>query len=205
MTMSRAPMTAGQIDRASEMLRAALSANAAALFSGVAEKVLDEANVATEWMEMFWRRVMAMDPVVDLDADPYCPKGWTVVKHERGGQFEWDPKQIELFVSEEQHKKNSGGHPISLGLNVQEEVNARKPFNANLLDWLLANPQFIPRSFIGMLCWGTVYRDEYGDEVVRFLYPSGGAFNQDPRTRCIKLRDYLSAGDPAAVRKPAAE
>lgn len=40
--------------------------------------------------------------IVDLDADPFVPQGLTLVKHEKGGKFEFDPIKIKLYLSPNQ-------------------------------------------------------------------------------------------------------
>jgi hypothetical protein len=93
--------------------------------------------------------------VVDLDADPVVPKGWKLEEHVRGGQFEWDPDRIDLYLS----PKQRDGGAID-GDALLAELRGRPVFNANLLDFLMAHLELIPESWRGsVVCfWGTTFR-----------------------------------------------
>ena len=39
---------------------------------------------------------------IDLDADPHVPAGWSVAEHRKGGQWNFDPKQVELWYAQKQ-------------------------------------------------------------------------------------------------------
>lgn len=116
--------------------------------------------------------------VVDLDADPLVPTGWKVEEHVKGGQFEWDPAKVALYLSEGQRN----GKWIQ-GTQLRQELKAKNPYNANLLDYLLAHPELIPeeweerKSEIPVSFWGTIYRDPDGNLRVRYLHWSGGRWD----------------------------
>jgi len=103
---------------------------------------------------------------IDCDADPYIPDGWKVESHKKHGQFEWDPKKIQLYLSEGQ--KN--GKYIE-GNELRKELEAQSVFNANVLDYLLAHPDLIPEDWKGkyIFFWGTIYRGSAGVLCVRCL------------------------------------
>lgn len=42
--------------------------------------------------------------IIDCDADPYVPFGWSVLEHRRSGTFAWDPSAVELFVAKKQRE-----------------------------------------------------------------------------------------------------
>jgi hypothetical protein len=108
--------------------------------------------------------------VIDLDAAPFVPEGWSIVSHARGGQFTWDPDRARLFPAEGQKDGQ-----CSIGTEIRAEVEAKRPLNANALDGLLANPGLIPETWKGkyVFFWGTIYRDSGGNLVVRCLYWAG--------------------------------
>ncbi|MDD5251133.1 MAG: hypothetical protein PHT12_00690 [Patescibacteria group bacterium] len=105
---------------------------------------------------------------VDLDAAPFCPKGWTVIGHHGNGQLDWKPERAEIFLSDAQGSGTIVGHDLHV------IVACKKPYNANLLDWLLAHPEEIPaswkRRYVFYFFWGTIYRSSLGDLRVRYLF-----------------------------------
>jgi hypothetical protein len=39
---------------------------------------------------------------IDLDADAHVPAGWSVAEHRKGGQWNFDPKQVALRYAQKQ-------------------------------------------------------------------------------------------------------
>lgn len=110
--------------------------------------------------------VVQKSHIIDLDADPFVPDGWKVEEHRRGGQFEWDPARVSLYLSEGQKVRGVGGHKLRKELQVQPVLNA------NLLDYFLKNTFLIPREWKceKVAFWGTVYRHWRGGNFgIRFL------------------------------------
>ena len=107
---------------------------------------------------------------INLDADPVCPNGWTVEEHKPGGQFTWNQAKVELHYS-----PNQKGEKFIQGQKLREELAPMPVFNANVLDWLLANPHAIPEACKGKATffWGTIYRDSGGCLCVRYLFWRG--------------------------------
>ncbi len=137
--------------------------------------------------------VVVTKHIVDLDADPFVPVGWIVEEHIRGGQFEFDPAKVALYLDEEQQK---GG--VIGGNKLREKLLDKLVYNANLLDFYLAHSELIPGEWKGkaVFFWGTIYRDLRGHLCVRNLICDGGRWNWDYR--------WLDAGfhddyNPAAV------
>jgi hypothetical protein len=130
--------------------------------------------------------------IIDLDANPFVPDGWEVEEHKKGGQFEWNVTKINLFLSINQQ----GGKTIK-GHKLRKELKSKAPFNANMLDFLLAHPHLIPEEWKGkcVYFWGTIYRDSDGDPCVRYLYWDDGQWDWD--WGC--LDDGWSSSSPAAV------
>lgn len=105
--------------------------------------------------------------MIDCDADPFVPDGWTVEEHARGGQFEWDPTRVRLYLSTRQRD----GKVIE-GNRLRAELRGRPVLNANVLDYLLAHPQLIPDTWKrkSVMFLGTVYRHADGGLGIRILY-----------------------------------
>jgi len=115
------------------------------------------------------------DSIVDLDADPVVPDGWSVESHAKGGKFDFAPGRIGLYLCEEQKNLlNIEGHKL------RKKLKNRPIFNANLLDWLLRkeNKRFIPEGWKGkdVFFWGTIYRSNGGELAVRRLCVRGGGW-----------------------------
>jgi hypothetical protein len=149
----------------------------------------------TEWLENIVNVQIVIDKhIVDLDADPFIPEGWSVEEHKKGGQFKYDPTEVELYLDEDQKNgKNIDGNKLRKNLANQNV------FNVNLLDFLLENPQLIPESWKGkaIFFWGTVYRDADGYLFVSYLYCIGG---DRWRWDHCRLDDSLDSFNPTAVR-----
>ncbi|NQV13324.1 MAG: hypothetical protein HQ530_03415 [Parcubacteria group bacterium] len=131
--------------------------------------------------------------IIDLDADPFLPKGWKgVEEHRKGGQFEFDPTQVALYLSERQ----KGGKVIG-GHDLREELKDRPVFNANLLDWYLVHPEHIPEEWKGKaICfWGTIYRNAHGRLVIRCLIWNGDRWDWSYRW----FDEVFRGSGPAAV------
>src|SRR5271157_939727 len=45
--------------------------------------------------------IVAIEHVIDLDADPFVPDGWKVEEHQKGGQFQWDASKVSLYPPDE--------------------------------------------------------------------------------------------------------
>ncbi len=137
-------------------------------------------------------------PIIDLDSDPFISNGLKLKSHQKQGQFKWDPKKIKLYLSDSQRDEKS----IS-GQKLRKELEKQKVLNANLLDYLIKNPQLIPEDWkVGengktryIFFWGTIYRDSSDSLYVRYLYWGGGCW----RCHYYWLDDDWSASDPSAV------
>jgi hypothetical protein len=104
---------------------------------------------------------------IDLDADPFVPVPWTVETHRKGGQLEWNPDTVTLFLTP--YQRFVGG---VRGEALLEEIAHKPVINANMLDWLLAHPHLIPESWEwnDVVFWGTIYSDRDGRLYVRYLH-----------------------------------
>lgn len=118
--------------------------------------------------------IKIVEHIVDLDADPVLPNGWKVEDHKKGGKWKFDPRQVSLHLS-----SNQMCNKTIVGNELRKEL-AREPVaNANLLDWYLAHPEFIPEEWKGkaVFFWGTIYRRSVGHLYVRCLCWNGGGWH----------------------------
>jgi len=114
--------------------------------------------------------------IINCNARPFIPEDWKVVKHIKGGKFEWNPLKIRLYLSDGQKE----GRCIN-GNKLRKELEGQPVLNANVLDWLIAHPEFIPEAWKGkcIYFWGTIYRRADGDLVVRCLRWYGNRWDWD--------------------------
>lgn len=111
--------------------------------------------------------------LINCDTDPFCPDGWTVEEHRKGGQLNFDSAKIRLHLSSGQ----MNGRRIE-GNKLRKELAKMPVMNANVLDCWLAHPELIQKSLKvdengnpRYICfWGTIYRLSGGILCVRFLY-----------------------------------
>jgi len=134
--------------------------------------------------------------IIDCDADPFVPDGLEVVEHHKGGKFQFTPSVVSLYLSEQQKNSNY----IS-GEKLREELKNKTVLNANVLDWLIAHPHYIPEEWKNkfILFWGTIYRDSYGDLYVRCLYWRGGRWHWNH----LQVDNDFYSYYPAALRASA--
>jgi hypothetical protein len=136
--------------------------------------------------------VIYPEHLIDCDASPFIPEGWTVEEHKKGGLYKFDSGKISLYLSKKQKK---GGY--SEGNDLRKElVNMPVP-NANVLDYLLAHPELIPELWKGkaVFFWGTIYRISLGGLSVRCLYWLGSEWGWS----CHWLGGNFSSDRPAAL------
>ncbi len=99
--------------------------------------------------------------LIDCDAEPFVPDGYSVVRHREGGQREFDPEQIMLQMYDSQHLGGISGH------DLRKKLEGQPVLNACVLDYLLANPDLIPKEWMRdengnhrlIYFWGTIYHD----------------------------------------------
>lgn len=110
--------------------------------------------------------------LIDCDASPWCPRDWKVEKHKRGGQLEFDPSKVELYLS-----KSQQGERTIEGHKLRKEFKGKQMMNACVLDHLLANTGLIPEGWKKdergrprhIYFWDTVYRVSSGGLYARCL------------------------------------
>ena len=138
--------------------------------------------------------VTIIEHVIDCDADPFVPDDWSVEEHRKGGAFKWDTEaqRDALYLS----KQQQGGQYIE-GNKLRKELAKKPVLNANVLDYLLANPHLIPEEWKGkaVFFWGTIYRHRGGNLFVRYLVWYCGRWIWDFRW----LASVWNVNYPAAV------
>ncbi len=135
-------------------------------------KRLSEGDVLTSVRRVLLghAEIRQVEHVIDCDVNPMIPDGWSIkgdgAEHQKGGQFKWDPAQVNLFLSD----KQKNGKRI-VGNDLRKELEGKPVLNACVLDYLLAHPHLIPDDWKGkaVFFWGTVYRDSGGYLLVRYL------------------------------------
>jgi len=143
-------------------------------FSNDDIKRLCEGNVLAEVRSVLrgHASITVIEHVIDCDANPFVPDDWSVEEHRKGDQFKWnkEAQRDALYLS----KGQQGGKYIE-GNKLCKELEGKPVLNANVLDYLLANPHLIPEEWKGkaIFFWGTIYRDRDGDLCVRCLLWSG--------------------------------
>jgi len=150
-----------------------------------------------EWLNRGCIPLPIDNMIVDLDADPFCPEGWTVESHQKGGIRKFDKTTISPYLADGQ--KNGS---CMVGNDLRAALVAQPVENANQLDWYLAHSDQIPKEWKGKLVffWGTIYRND-GKLCVRCLRWCVGKWH----SYYYWLSDVFASGNPAAVRiKPAA-
>lgn len=123
--------------------------------------------------------IKGIEHVIDCDAAPFIPSGWKVEEHQKGGNIKFDASKVELYLSKKQKNGSIEGNKL------REELKGKKVLNANVLDYLLANPKAIPEEWKKdekgntryIFFWGTIYRDSGGRFFVRYLSWDGGQWD----------------------------
>lgn len=138
----------------------------------------EQKGLLTQVLEVLEGRseICPVEYTVDLDSTPFIPEGWKVEEHKKGGQWKFDPTKLELYLDEGQ--KN--GKCIE-GNKLRKKLESKDVLNANLLDFLLKNPNLIPESWKGKVVffWGTIYRGTVGNLCVRDLCWRGSRWDWD--------------------------
>ena len=147
--------------------------------------------------------ITQVEHVIDCDANPFNPwvsDGFTIEEHQKGGQWKFDPKQVEFFLSSGQKDGK-----VLEGNKLRKELEGKKVMNANVLDYLLANPKAIPDDWKQdekgntryIFFWGTIYRDSDGGLYVRYLCWRDGQW----RWSLYWLGNVWRSNDPALLAK----
>ncbi|HPT29693.1 MAG TPA: hypothetical protein PK526_02010 [bacterium] len=157
-------------------------------------KTLSEKGILGEVLKVIkgQAEIRMIEHLIDCDAAPFIPDGWSVENHKPGGLFKFDPAKISLYLSKKQKKGD-----YSVGTELRKELGKMSVLNANVLDCLLANPVLIPEEWKGkaIFFWGTIYRSSGGSLCVRCLNWSGSNWNWNYSF----LGDSFNSDSPAAL------
>ena len=118
--------------------------------------------------------------LINCNVNPYIPDGWKVEEHRKGGELEFDPAKVVLYLDADQ----KDGRTI-VGNELRKRLADKPVMNACVLDFLLANTNLIPEAWKQdesgntryIYFWGTVYRSSDGNLYVRCLYWNDGQWN----------------------------
>lgn len=147
---------------------------------------------APRYIKKTWAKRKTNVHVINCDTAPFQPNGWSVEKHTKGGQLEWNPARVKLYLA----KCQKSGKRIE-GNKIRKQLPGHKVLNANVLDYLLAHPELIPDEWNGLaICfWGTIYRHTSGELCVRCLLWGESQWGWD----YLPLDFNFSNSDVAAV------
>ena len=101
---------------------------------------------------------------------PLLPNGWKVEEHQKGGQFKFDARRCSSSSPRARRTASLEGNKL------RKELAGKPVLNANVLDYLLANPQLIPEEWKGKdvhLLLGHDLPRLGGNLYVRYLYWRG--------------------------------
>lgn len=137
-----------------------------------------------------------MTRLFDLTATPNVDKGFIIQKHIGHGFVEL-MVGIELFMSTAQKQD---GCTIK---KIEPEIQRMTLLNASVLDFLLANPELIPKAWkkITVLFVGTEYATEDGEYIfVRCLYWSGANWcsSKHQVSSIVNTNTYIAVTNTAA-------
>ncbi|MFA6604300.1 MAG: hypothetical protein WCT10_05735 [Patescibacteria group bacterium] len=90
--------------------------------------------------------------IVDCGTDPFTPEGWEVEEHRRSGLIDLAKVKIDLVPVKDQKRY------AIYGDEIRKEMAYKPVLNANVLDYLLAHPEIIPKEWKSVCFWGTIYR-----------------------------------------------
>jgi hypothetical protein len=156
-------------------------------------KTLSEGDILADVLKVIkgQAEIKTIERLIDCDANPFIPDGWSVEEHKKGGMFKFNPEKISLYLSKKQKKRSIEGN------DLRKKLANQPVLNANVLDYLLAHSELIPEEWKGkfIFFWGTIYRDSDGNLIVRclFWYGSRWGWSYD------WLDDGFNSGGPAAL------
>lgn len=149
-----------------------------------------------------------IDHIIDCDANPSIPvfhfsSGvWVVAKHRKSGLLKWNKEaQKDAFWLGAGNHKDSLRYCPNTGQQILDGIEKKQVLNANVLDYLLANPDLIPKeweshrdvSFIG-----TIYCSDSGSLRYRSIRFYNGKWTENDHT--IYLYECLYGVQPFAVK-----
>jgi len=138
-------------------------------------KTLSEGDILADVLKVIkgQAEIKMIEHLINYDAAPFIPDGWSVEEYKKGGMFKFNPEKISLYLSKKQKKGSISGH------DLRKDLSDKPVINVNVLDYLLAHPELIPEEWNGkyIFFWGTIYRNANGYLSVRYLYWNGSEWS----------------------------
>lgn len=135
--------------------------------------------------------------VVNMNAPPRVPHARSMyIIHERSGMLDWLPRRVRLYQDKRQLKNNVGYD------DILAKISDRKPYNANMLDFLLEDAGIRIRQIESATneSWrrsdgrcprihfiGTVYWSKLSGWHVRFVFEANGSWYEDTQQLHVKF------------------
>jgi hypothetical protein len=150
-------------------------------------------------------KTLILEHLIDCDANPYIPCGCDVKEHKKGGLIKFNLKNISLYLSRRQKKGGVSGD------SLRTELANKNALNANVLDYLLAHQELIPKSWKGksIFFWGTIYYF-YSSKFSRHLPCVRCLFWSSSSSQWLEYMEFVSyandrrryfvANEPAAIK-----
>jgi hypothetical protein len=99
--------------------------------------------------------------LIDCDTPPrtfpakFSSTRWVIARHSTHGHFYWKASAVQLVLVSCRRKNDE-----TIGAEIPAELEGKRTLNANVLNYLLANPELIPKDWRSKeVCfWGTIYR-----------------------------------------------
>ncbi len=138
---------------------------------------------------------------IDCDAPPYLPDGWSLNPEDQlpglvKGEVNFDPAKIQFYLDEDQKTGSV------VGTELAKRLSEKSLLPANVLDYLLANPELVPEEWkvdeqgnARYINFWTVYRLSDGRLCVRYLYWRDGQW----RWLYFALAFEFNDQDPAVL------
>ena len=127
--------------------------------------------------------------IINCNIKPSDFPSWEIVNHIKGGKIPWKPKEIKLYVCDEQ--KNG----LIKGGKLYEKLKDKSVMNVCVLLYLLANPHLYPEWWDKYVCfWGTTFRSLGGNSLnVFYLYWRDGLLSYNSKCLAEEWDDTFAA------------
>ncbi len=131
--------------------------------------------------------------VIDTDIDPRLPFGGALIeKHVRQGKISIEKRVDGLYIDGQKvilyrSTRQINGRSV-VGYELRKEVDGQLILSASILDFLLANKEYIPEEWkerdengnvVYIFFWATIFRRSDVGLCVRYLFWNGGRWDED--------------------------